>query len=52
MTLNRRQPMNPIARLKRLLALVLFAGAGMAAELRHPGPCPLAAVQAKRRELP
>lgn len=47
--------MNPIPRLKRLLALLLFAGAGITAELRHPGPCPLVAAslatRLKRRAL-
>lgn len=42
--------MKTIHRLRRLLAVLLFAGAGIAAELRHPGPCPLVAVQTKRRE--
>ena len=44
--------MNPFKTFRRLVAMVLFAGAGMAAELRHPGPCPLVAIQVKRRELP
>jgi hypothetical protein len=43
--------MNPIARFRRLLATLLFAGAGIAAELHHPGPCPLVASQARRREI-
>jgi hypothetical protein len=40
-----------IARLRSLLAVLLFAGAGIAAELRCPGPCPLVAIQVKRREI-
>ncbi|HEX8605018.1 MAG TPA: hypothetical protein VF774_20405 [Pseudoduganella sp.] len=47
--------MNPIPRLKRLLALLLFAGAGIATELCHAGPCPLVAgslaTRLKRRAL-
>lgn len=43
--------MKPFDKLRRLLALLLFAGAGIAAELRHPGPCPLVTIQVKRREL-
>jgi hypothetical protein len=31
--------------------VLLFAGAGIAAELRHPGPCPLVTIQVKRREI-
>jgi hypothetical protein len=47
--------MHPIRRLKRLLALLLFAGAGLTAELCRPGPCPLvptsSATPLKRRAL-
>ncbi|WP_338765123.1 hypothetical protein [Massilia sp. METH4] len=43
--------MNRIARIRHLLATLLFAAAGIAAELRHPGPCPLVAIQVKRRTL-
>jgi len=47
--------MNPIPRLKRFLALLLFAGAGITAELCHPGACPLVAARlatrVKRRAL-
>lgn len=43
--------MNTFNKLRRLLAVLLFAGAGIAAELRSPGPCPLVAIHVKRREL-
>jgi hypothetical protein len=43
--------MSPILKPKRLLALLLFAGTAIAAELRHPGPCPLVAIQVKHRAL-
>jgi hypothetical protein len=39
-----------IGKLKHLLALLLFATAGAAAELQ-PGPCPLVSVQVKRRDV-
>ncbi|MBB3224865.1 hypothetical protein [Pseudoduganella umbonata] len=43
--------MSAFKTLRRLVAVLLFAGAGIAAEMRYPGPCPLVAIQAKRRAL-
>lgn len=51
MTKRMKPAAGPIARFRRLLAALLFAGAGIAGELHHPGPCPLVTVQVKRRLL-